>query len=153
LAVPLKLTRASNSFPSSSAADAAADADADAAAAAASPHELDWPFMQLAIRLFATCDWPTYEQSDGPLVQLESYGDGSGGGNLRMCALAAHKPMCSRQIMLTDVSTDGATVSGCYRKRGRSVKTLRERQEDGRWVNRESKRQQFRRDEVRTPYP
>ena len=107
--------------------------------------------MQLAIRRFATCDWPTHEQSDDPLVQLESYGEGSGGGNLRMCALAAHKPMCSRQIMLTDVSIDEATVSGCYQKRGRGVKTLRERQEDGRWVNRESKRQQFSRDEVRTP--
>ena len=152
LAAPLKLTGTGSAFPSSS--SAAVDADADTDAAAASSRELDWDFMQLATRLFATCDWPTLEQSDGPLVQLESHGDGSGGGNLRMCALAGHKPMCSREIMLTDVSIDGpgedATVSGCYQKRGRGVKTLREfSKEDGRWVNRESKQQHFDRDEVR----
>merc|ERR1740139_342089 len=37
-----------------------------------------------------------------------------------------------------------------YRKRGRSANTLREQQEDGKWVNRESKQKEgFRLDEVR----
>jgi len=147
LAAPLKLPRASSSLSSSSAAVAAAaaadaaTAAADADAAAAS-RELDWDFMRLASRLFATCEWPTLEQ-------LESRGDGSGGGSLRMCALAA---TTSRQIVLTDVSIDGAgTVSGCYQKRGRAAGRLRV-QDDGRWVNRDSKWQQFARDKVRTPY-
>ena len=154
LAAPLKLPRASSSLSSSSAAVAAAaaadaaTAAADADAAAAS-RELDWDFMRLASRLFATCEWPTLEQTDDALVQLESRGDGSGGGSLRMCALAA----TSRQIVLTDVSIDGAgTVSGCYQKRGRAAGRLRV-QDDGRWVNRESKWQQFGRDQVRTPCP